>query len=420
MRDRNSVEIRGLGKTFRISKRKAVGKVDTNTLAAFLTTAANAFRADRPVESGVREIRALHQVDLEVRRGQVLGIIGRNGSGKSTLLKILARVIDPTAGRVEIAGRVASLLELGLGFAPDMTVRENVYLYGQLAGMSQTKMRLVEESILDLADLAAHRDTLLGQCPGGSFIKLAFATMMGIESDVILADEVLAVGDAAFRKVCERRILDATQTGETVFFVSHDMEAIKRLCTEVVWLDQGMVKMIGPADAVVQSYTTDLMRGRAIPAVQGALVDAASPVDLRLVSVSGTPIGALQMDSDARLEALFRVEAGARCAVSFDLFFGKLHLLRVASPFTPRAGTAQTFSAKVDLPRDFFNEATYEARAQLLVTRDGSEIVKARDAFQTLGFAVMNTNSQTSVWTDWQWSRPGGISPRLAWSMEKL
>jgi lipopolysaccharide transport system ATP-binding protein len=211
---------RGLTKVFArhiATRRKGVSTEGASALKHLLQQIVRP--RPRPEPADERYLAALSDVSFEVMPGEVLGIIGRNGAGKSTLLKILARVLHPTAGRVTIAGRVVSMLELGIGFAPELTVRQNIEIHGRLAGIPARQVRAVEDEILAFAGLTSFADRPLEACPGGAAVQLGFASVICLGADVVLADEVLAVGDAAFREACERRVRDAGTSGESVLFV---------------------------------------------------------------------------------------------------------------------------------------------------------------------------------------------------------
>src|SRR5438046_3463094 len=181
-------------------------------------------------------IWALKDVSFDVQPGEVVGIIGRNGAGKSTLLKILSRITKPTSGRVEIRGRVASLLEVGTGFHSELTGRENVYLNGAILGMARREIDRKFDEIVAFAEVEKFIDTPVKRYSSGMYLRLAFAVAAHLEPEILVVDEVLAVGDAAFQKKCLGRIGEVAQGGRTVLFVSHNMGAIRSLCTEVIWL----------------------------------------------------------------------------------------------------------------------------------------------------------------------------------------
>src|ERR1039458_9175166 len=187
----------------------------------------------------VEEFWALKDVSFEVKRGEVLGIIGRNGAGKSTLLKILSRITEPTEGRVVLRGRVASLLEVGTGFHPELTGRENIYLNGAILGMTQREIRKKFDEIVAFAEVDRFLDTPVKRYSSGMYVRLAFAVAAHLEPEILIVDEVLAVGDAEFQKKCIGKMKDASEGGRTVLFVSHNMDTITRLCGTTILMKDG-------------------------------------------------------------------------------------------------------------------------------------------------------------------------------------
>jgi len=199
---------------------------------------------------------ALDDLSFNVRDGEVLGIIGRNGAGKSTLLKILSRITEPTCGEAEIRGRVGSLLEVGTGFHPELTGRENVFLSGAILGMSRSEIRRNFDAIVDFAEIEKFIDTPVKHYSSGMYMRLAFAVAAHLDPEILIVDEVLAVGDLAFQKKCLEKMGDVSRSGRTVLFVSHNMEAIENLCSRVIWLDRGKIVKEGEAKTVVRDYMT--------------------------------------------------------------------------------------------------------------------------------------------------------------------
>ena len=207
----------------------------------------------------VEEFWALKDISFEVERGEVLGIIGRNGAGKSTLLKILSRVTEPTGGRVVIRGRVASLLEVGTGFHPELTGRENIYLNGAILGMSRAEIRRKFDEIVAFAEVEKFLDTPVKRYSSGMYVRLAFAVAAHLEPEILIIDEVLAVGDAEFQEKCLGKMQGvASSEGRTVLFVSHNMAAIQQLCRNALWLDHGGARELGPTAEVVRAYTSSV------------------------------------------------------------------------------------------------------------------------------------------------------------------
>lgn len=197
---------------------------------------------------------ALKDINLEVKRGEILGIIGRNGAGKSTLLKILSRVTAPTTGEVKIQGRLASLLEVGTGFHPELTGRENIFLNGAIMGMTKEEIKSKLEEIVDFSGCERYLDTPVKRYSSGMTVRLGFAVAAHLEPEILIVDEVLAVGDAEFQKKCIGKMKDVAGQGRTVLFVSHNMQAIKRLCDKCVYLKNGSVVQTGDTEEIISSY----------------------------------------------------------------------------------------------------------------------------------------------------------------------
>jgi lipopolysaccharide transport system ATP-binding protein len=204
----------------------------------------------------VEEFWALRDVGFEIRRGEVVGIIGRNGAGKSTLLKILSRITEPSAGRVAIKGRVATLLEVGTGFHPELTGRENIFLNGAILGMSRAEIKRKFEEIVAFAEVSKFLDTPVKRYSSGMYVRLAFAVAAHLEPEILVVDEVLAVGDFEFQKKCRGKMGEVARGGRTVLFVSHNMAAIAALTRDSIWLERGKVKWTGKSDEAVAKYTS--------------------------------------------------------------------------------------------------------------------------------------------------------------------
>jgi len=197
---------------------------------------------------------ALKGVSFSIRDGEVVGVVGRNGSGKSTILKIIAGVYRPTAGVVKVSGKVAALIELGAGFHPDLTGRENIVLNGLLLGLSKKEIQAREPQIMEFAELGEFIDSPVKQYSSGMFMRLGFAVATEIEPDILLVDEILAVGDAAFQQKCLARIHDIRRRGTTILFVSHDIATVRRLCERTLLIKDGELLADGPTDPVVAQY----------------------------------------------------------------------------------------------------------------------------------------------------------------------
>jgi lipopolysaccharide transport system ATP-binding protein len=209
------------------------------------------------------EFWALRHVSLEVQQGEVVGIVGRNGAGKSTLLKILSRITEPTEGRIRLRGRTASLLEVGTGFHPELTGRENIFLNGAILGMSRLEIRRKFDEIVSFAEIERFLDTPVKRYSSGMYVRLAFAVAAHLEPEILIVDEVLAVGDATFQKKCLDKMDDAGKAGRTVLFVSHNMQAVTRLSSRCVLLEKGELTLDGPPHRVASAYLSSGTHGTA-------------------------------------------------------------------------------------------------------------------------------------------------------------
>ena len=210
-----------------------------------------------PASSSKEQFYALRDVSFEIKRGDRVGIIGRNGAGKSTLLKVLSRITEPTSGRIEITGRVASLLEVGTGFHPELTGRENIFLNGAILGMTKAEIKRKFDEIVDFAEIEKFLDTPVKRYSSGMYVRIAFAVAAHLEPEILIVDEVLAVGDAQFQKKCLGKMEEVGREGRTVLFVSHNMAAVQRLCSRAVMLSEGHVVADDDKGTVVERYHLD-------------------------------------------------------------------------------------------------------------------------------------------------------------------
>jgi lipopolysaccharide transport system ATP-binding protein len=241
-----AIQVSGLGKRYAV-----------NELRHRRTLSERLWRLVRPAPAAgglPEEIWALRDVSFEVEPGEVLGVIGRNGSGKSTLLKILARITTPSAGEARLAGRVGALLEIGTGFHPDLSGRENILLNGAILGMTPGEIRAREEEIVEFSGVAQFIDTAVKHYSSGMFMRLAFAVAAHLRCEIMLVDEVLAVGDAGFQEKCKAKIQQIASAGGTVLFTAHDMASVERLCRRVLVLQEGRIGYLGGAAAGIAEY----------------------------------------------------------------------------------------------------------------------------------------------------------------------
>ena len=249
-----AIQVHNLSKMYRIGVLQTQYKTLRDELMGVFTRPFSRLRKSTGEARSFEILWALRNVSFEIKRGEVVGIIGRNGSGKTTLLKIFSRITEPTEGRAMIRGRVGSLLEVGTGFHPELTGRENIYLNGAILGMTRNEIGGKFDEIVAFAEIEKFLDTPVKHYSSGMYVRLAFAVAAHLEPEILLVDEVLAVGDAAFQKKCLGKMGDVAKGGRTVLFVSHNIQAIKSLCTKGVLLEQGGVDMEGVASQVADRY----------------------------------------------------------------------------------------------------------------------------------------------------------------------
>ncbi len=248
------IKVEGLGKQYRIGAHAERFPTLRDSLARAVRKPLHALRPNGHTQT----FWALRDVDFEVAPGEVVGIIGRNGAGKSTLLKILSRITEPTTGCAELYGRVASLLEVGTGFHPELTGRENVFLNGAILGMRKAEIDRKFDEITAFAEIEKFIDTPVKRYSSGMYVRLAFAVAAHLEPEILIVDEVLAVGDARFQKKCLGKMNEVAKGGRTVLFVSHNMRAVVQLCGNCIWINEGRVMSRGPASEVVVNYLSSV------------------------------------------------------------------------------------------------------------------------------------------------------------------
>jgi lipopolysaccharide transport system ATP-binding protein len=247
------VQVRNLSKQF-VLRPSGVDSATPDTLKEVLTAAARAPLRRWRARARPETLWALRDVSFDVMPGEIIGIVGPNGAGKSTLLKILSRILEPTSGRAELYGRVASLLEIGTGFHPDLTGRENIYLNGAILGMARREIDARFDEIVEFAEVGRFLDIPVKQYSSGMHVRLAFAVAAHLEHEILILDEVFSVGDISFQKKCLGKFDEATRRGRTVLLVSHSLPTVTELCERAILLWRGRIHRAGPAAEVVECY----------------------------------------------------------------------------------------------------------------------------------------------------------------------
>lgn len=359
-----AVQVHNVSKLYRIGARPP-GKSFRETFSDLLS-----FRRERE-STDSRDLWALKDVSFDVRAGEAIGIIGHNGAGKSTLLKILSRITEPTAGRIELRGRVSSLLEVGTGFHGELSGRENIQLNGAILGMSRKEIRERFDDIVTFAEVERFIDTPVKYYSTGMYMRLAFAVAAHLEPEILVVDEVLAVGDAAFQAKCLRKMEDVASHGRTVLFVSHNMLAIRSLCQRAVWLSRGKVEEIGDAEKVVSDYhnrVTPMAGSEDIDAVVAA-IPPDSMFRLRRISVGQADERTLVVSNGQPVDIEIQYEVFAPIFglnVYYTLHDREGTLLFECIPGADREALAITepgsYSVSTSIPADFLVAVEYQLR----------------------------------------------------------
>ena len=365
------------------------------------------------------ELWALRDVSFEVRQGEVLGIIGRNGAGKSTLLKILSRVTAPTRGAVRLKGRIASLLEVGTGFHPELTGRENIFLNGAILGMTKEEVRSKLDQIIDFSGVERFIDTPVKRYSSGMYVRLAFAVAAHLEPEILIVDEVLAVGDAEFQKKCLGKMGEVSRHGRTVLFVSHNMVAVQSLCSRAVWLKDGTVCGDGIASEIVSKY----LRGDRPASWERTWSDESSApgserVRLCRVSVApppGSNADALTMQSPLCVQVSYRVLA-PDTVVHITLHFCNEQGLVL---FTGRSGSAPGWALRshaagrynciCTVPAHLMNSGYHSIN--VLIVEDGNRVTREEPA--VVGFDIVDAATRDGGYMG---REPGVVQPTLMWT----
>lgn len=376
--------------------------------------------AKRPLRSFSRnghaeKLWALKDVTFEIAPGEVVGIIGRNGAGKSTLLKILSRITEPTSGRVELFGRIASLLEVGTGFHPELTGRENIFLNGSILGMTRKEIEAKFDEIVEFAEVERFIDTPVKRYSSGMYVRLAFAVAAHLEPEILLVDEVLAVGDHAFQQKCLSKMQDVSIHGRTVLFVSHNMGAISRLCQRCILLDQGRVAASGDTAAIVQTYMTSGLMERAEFTQRENPRKAMNLLRIALVDSKGEVRSDVPYDAQLNFELEYEVNQSVTgTSVGIALFTADGTCAFASADFDSHPellGTREPgrFRTVVEIPPCWLNTGRYTVT--VYVANASSGVVY--DQVEAIVFSVVDTGTPGSRHGV---ERKGVLQPVLDWT----
>ena len=419
-----AIQVEGLGKQYSLgvlqtSYRTIREQISTTFAAPFRWLLHSKSNSQPP---NFETIWALKDISFEIMEGEVVGIIGPNGAGKTTLLKILSKITEPTLGRAKIHGRVGSLLEVGTGFHPELTGRENIYLNGAILGMRRIEINRKFDEIVAFAEVEKFLDTPVKRYSSGMYVRLAFAVAAHLEPEILLVDEVLAVGDAHFQEKCLGKMKDVARQGRTVLFISHNHQAVRRLCEKCIWLNEGSIRQMGLADDVVDAYlrtlNANLKAEDLIPDPPSQ--DSTNPVRILRLAVCDSDRQSTNLlygdqsytvdieyevthpIKSVRVAALFRTSQGIDAFVSTDCDSGLIRGLdRVPGHYV----------AHCEIPANLLNQGRYIISVWIAIThrrqlrrRDDALIVDVR---YRRGF-IMEENRGTAV------------NPILTWNTERF
>jgi lipopolysaccharide transport system ATP-binding protein len=421
-----SVSARQLSKQFRIGEWEAPYKTLRESLLNLTTAPLRLFGyGKRRKRSQPETFWALRDVSFDVHAGEVIGIIGRNGAGKSTLLKILSRITEPTSGEASIHGRVASLLEVGIGFHGELTGRENLYLNGAILGMRKAEIDAKFDEIVAFAEVEKFIDTSVKHYSTGMYLRLAFAVAAHLEPEILIVDEVLAVGDANFQRKCLAKMEDVGQRGRTVLFVSHSMPAVTRLCKRVILLDEGKVLQDGPAAQVVGAYLSaglGTTAAREFDASDRPGGDVVELVAVRVRSESGEITEAVDIRRPVRVEMEYEVQQPGYALMPYFNFYNEEGVLAFrafdADPEWRRRGRAKgRYASTAWIPGNLLAEGTMFVTVGLATLNPGIRQFHERDV---VAFQVVDSLDGDSARGEFAGHLAGVVRPMLRWNTEFL
>ena len=367
---------------------------------------------------------ALKNVSFDIKQGERIGIIGRNGAGKSTLLKLLSRITDPTEGQIKISGRIASLLEVGTGFHPELTGRENIFLNGAILGMARAEVRRKFDEIVAFAEVEKFLDTPVKRYSSGMYVRLAFAVAAYLEPEILIVDEVLAVGDAEFQKKCFGKMKDVSANdGRTVVFVSHQMDAISRLCEKVIYLKNGTLSAMGETQHVINKY----LNGEQEAAWTMSWDESNSPgsneiklLEVKVINESGESKQSFDIRDSIGVQMHYRIlqdnvkfthgfnlygEDGTHILSSHDTEFAKGNVLLKKG----------IYSATVWIPKNFLSESSYKVGVAIM---SYSPFSIHFNETEVVSFTVFDTTEGDGARGTYGGKFPGLIRPWLAWTSQ--
>ncbi len=430
------IEISNLGKQYRL------GQVGTTTMADDFKRWVYKIKGkedpflkigdinDRTQKAQSDYVWALKDINFSVNQGEVLGIIGKNGAGKSTLLKILSRTTSPSLGEYKIKGRVASLLEVGTGFHPDLSGRENVFLNGAILGMSKSEIKKNFDEIVDFSGVERYIDTPVKRYSSGMYVRLAFAVAAYLESEILIVDEVLAVGDLEFQEKCMGKMKNVSaKEGRTVLFVSHNMNAIKTLCHNAVFLKHGTLNSIGATNKIVEDYMFDGLENQAIRIFKKGEVAIENLCEIKEVKIlnelNNTSVN-YDVTENIILEITYEVFVKSYC---FTVHFyiknnlGEVLFVSMDNKYNPNISSPQNegiYNEKLLIDSNFLNEGNYSI--EVLICPFPTTVDSKHCSYDNaLMFSVTDKNLEIGARGNWLREWPNAlVRPDFKWKIQKM
>lgn len=438
-----TIRVEGLSKLYRLGIQDEVSDSLATTLASFLKSPLKNYRKYRSLYD-FRDVDphvlaegnglvsedllwAVRNISFEVPRGQILGIIGPNGAGKSTLLKMLSRITAPTSGRIKIKGRVGSLLEVGTGFHPELTGRENIYLNGTILGMRKREVDKVFDQIVEFSGVDRFLDTPVKRYSSGMKVRLGFAVAAHLDPEVLIIDEVLAVGDAEFKRKCLGKMESIGESGRTVLFVSHDMPSVTRLCQRVIMIDGGRIVHDGTPHEVVQEYlTTGKKRVPSREWAEPASAPGGSVARLRAISIRDTH-GAVIKTADIRKPVFVHIEfdcltPGTALMPTFSLCDEQGSIIFISNDMEPswrgRERSPGRYMCRAEIPGNLLAEGVMVVNTALWQWEPTRRIEYAVP--EIVAFRVVDTCEGDSARGFYPGNMAGVVRPKLDWQTVRL
>lgn len=423
-----AIRVEGLWKEYTVGTRAAIGGTLYDLLAKVMKGQFGSKPKHDADLSRSGQFWALKDVNFQIAPGEVVGVVGRNGAGKSTLLKVLSRITPPTKGSVEVRGRLASLLEVGTGFHPELTGRDNIYLNGAILGMKRNELDRRLEEIIDFAEISAFIDTPVKRYSSGMYVRLAFAVAAHLEPDILIIDEVLAVGDAAFQKKCLGKMEDVSKRqGRTVVFVSHNMAMISSLCQHGLLLDQGQLVAQGTASEVVLTYG-GRAEGAASSSASVDYEDSGRTVGNSIAQLlsgavcnsAGVPSAEIDVAESVLVRMVYRISGSinVRLVPNFHFYRADGSCAFVTSGGNTEAHSPGVYRAECHIPGNFLNDGLYSVGLAL-----SSFVPSLEVHFNEQGALIFNVRDPLDgvlTRAGYRGPVPGGVRPLLKWTVNSL